>query len=67
MAEEPTSPAQRSAIRERLWEIVFEAETRAGKAFDVALLWAIGPSVLAAMLESIASVKTQWGNKHKIR
>ncbi|MFP6857597.1 MAG: ion transporter [Roseibacillus sp.] len=66
MVEEPTSPAQRSAIRERLWEIVFEAETRAGKAFDVALLWAIGLSVLAVMLESIDSVKTQWGDQLKI-
>ncbi|MFP6880537.1 MAG: ion transporter [Roseibacillus sp.] len=66
MAEEPTSPAQRSAIRERLWEIVFEAETKAGKAFDVALLWAIGLSVLAVMLESIDSVKTQWGDQLKI-
>ncbi|MFP6867162.1 MAG: ion transporter [Roseibacillus sp.] len=66
MAKEPTSPSQRSAIRERLWEIVFEAETRAGKAFDVALLWAIGLSVLAVMLESIDSVKTQWGDQLKI-
>ena len=66
MAKEPTPPVQRSAIRERLWEIVFEAETKGGKAFDVCLLWAIGLSVVAVMLESIGSVKAQWGDELKI-
>ncbi len=60
MAEEPTPPT-RSETRERLWKIVFEAETRAGKAFDVILLWAIGLSVVAVMLESIGSVSDRWG------
>ncbi len=65
MADEPTSPSTRSALRDRLWEIVFEAETPAGKAFDVVLLWAIGLSVLAVMLESIEPVAEQWGTHLK--
>ena len=64
MADEPTPPP-RSEIRERLWKIIFEAETRAGKAFDVILLWAIGLSVVAVMLESIDSVSGRWGTSLK--
>jgi voltage-gated potassium channel len=41
------------ASRNRLHEIVFEADTRKGKAFDVALLWLIVLSVLAVIAESV--------------
>ena len=40
----------RAAWRRGLYEIIFEADTAPGKAFDVALLWAIGLSVVAVML-----------------
>jgi voltage-gated potassium channel len=43
--------------RERLRQIIFEADTPAGKAFDVALLVAILSSVLVVMLESVASLR----------
>ena len=66
MAEEPTPPTERHPFRERLWEIVFEAETPAGKAFDVFLLWAIGLSVVAVMLESIDQVAARWGTHLKV-
>ena len=49
-----------SPWRERLHEIIFEADTPAGKAFDVALLVAIGLSVLSVMLESVASIDDQY-------
>lgn len=49
------------AHRERIYEIVFEADTPAGRAFDVALLVAILLSVLAVMLESVESIKAQYG------
>jgi voltage-gated potassium channel len=39
--------------RQRLHEVIFEADTRAGKVFDVALLAAITLSVVAVMLESV--------------
>ena len=48
-------------LKQKLWEIVFEAETRQGKVFDVALLWIIMLSVLVVMLESVASIKAQYG------
>ena len=48
-------------LKERLHEIIFEAETQAGKAFDVALLIAIIASVLVVMLESVKSYQTNFG------
>lgn len=48
-------------VRDRLHEIIFEAETPAGKAFDIALIVAILLSVAAVMLESVASVRAVHG------
>lgn len=56
-------PAIPAPWRARLQEIIFEADTPLGKAFDVALLWAIVLSVLAVMLESVASVRARWGDE----
>jgi voltage-gated potassium channel len=42
-------------------EVIFEADTPAGKAFDVALLLAIVVSVMAVFLESVASIREQHG------
>lgn len=53
--------AKDSPAREKLHEVIFEAETPAGKAFDVALLWAICLSVVAVSLESVASIRAQHG------
>lgn len=50
-----------SSRRARLHEIIFEADTPAGKAFDVALLVFILASVVAVMLESVASVRDEHG------
>ncbi|NNC89151.1 MAG: ion transporter [Akkermansiaceae bacterium] len=60
MATQSPPEQERTGWRQRLWEIVFEAETPAGKAFDVLLLWAIGLSVLAVMLDSVESVSARW-------
>lgn len=46
--------------REKLYNIVFEADTRAGKIFDVALLVVILISVLAVMLESVAEIDAHY-------
>jgi len=42
-------------------EVIFEADTPAGKTFDIALLWAIIFSIIAVMLESVASVRERFG------
>ncbi|MEW5975052.1 MAG: ion transporter [Acidobacteriota bacterium] len=45
-----------------LHEVIFEAETPAGKAFDVALIWAILLSVTAVLLESVRSIRAVYGD-----
>ena len=46
-------PREMSNFKNKVWEIIFEAETPKGKAFDVVLLWAIFFSVVAVMLETV--------------
>lgn len=58
------SPERREDLgptRARLHEIIFEADTPAGKAFDVMLLWLIVISVLVVSLESVQSYREAWG------
>ncbi|MEE9439051.1 MAG: ion transporter [Saprospiraceae bacterium] len=47
--------------RERLHEIIFEADTASGKLFDVILLITILASVIVVMLESISSYQIKYG------
>ncbi|MCA9248422.1 MAG: ion transporter [Planctomycetales bacterium] len=56
MAESNDRPARAASWRERWYEIIFEADTPAGKLFDVVLLIAIVLSVLVVMLESVKSI-----------
>lgn len=51
-----------SSFRKHLYEIIFEAETPAGKRFDVVLLILIAASVLIVILESVTSIQLQYGN-----
>jgi voltage-gated potassium channel len=52
----------RERLRTALREIVFEAETPAGRAFDIALLWAICLSVLVVMLDSVSEYHARFGH-----
>ncbi|MFN3150371.1 ion transporter [Bremerella sp.] len=47
--------------RQQVYEIVFEADTPAGVLFDVLLLAAIFLSVMVVMLESVESLRLQYG------
>lgn len=58
---EPIQHPSRAAWREKVRVVIFEADTAAGKAFDVALLIAILLSVLAVMLESVRSIREAHG------
>ncbi len=53
--------ATRAAWRERLYEVIFEADTRAGKWFDIGLLLAILLSVGAVCLETVQSIGDRYG------
>lgn len=47
--------------RRRLHEVIFEADTPEGRAFDVALLISILVSVIVVMLETVASLNARFG------
>jgi voltage-gated potassium channel len=51
----------RAGWRRRLWEVIFEADTTAGKAFDIGLLAAIVISILVVMLESVPALQQRYG------
>ncbi len=51
----------RSSLRTHLHEIIFEADTPAGKLFDVLLIFSILVSVLVVMLDTIAVLHLEYG------
>ena len=53
-------------IRQKLYDIIFGAETPAGKGFDLALIFVIVLSVVAVVLESIPSVAASYGSTLKM-
>jgi voltage-gated potassium channel len=58
----PENSDSNQGWRKKLHEIIFEADTPAGKYFDVILIWSIVLSVLVVMLDSISSIRTDYGN-----
>ncbi|MEJ8675239.1 ion transporter [Chromobacterium amazonense] len=50
-----------SGWRRKLYIIIYEADTRAGRIFDMALIIAILLSVACVMLESVSSIRQQYG------
>ena len=57
---------RRARWRERLYTVVFESDTRAGRAFDLFLIVAIVASVVVVMLESVAGVRARYGDELRI-
>lgn len=58
--EAPPDLDHSSGWRQRLHTIIFEADTPAGKTFDVLLLVAIFASVFVVVIDSVESVRAQW-------
>ena len=54
-------PANASSARQKTYEIIFGHETWAGRTFDVLLLAAILASVSVIMMESVASIRGEYG------
>ena len=57
---------KKNELKERLHEIIFEADTPAGKLFDVVLLIAILLSVIIVMLESVPEYSKLYGRYFNI-
>lgn len=52
---------QLSDLRSRLNRVIFFADTRAGRRFDLVLLWLIVLSILVIICESISTYRAQYG------
>ena len=48
-------------LKNKLYEIIFEADTPAGKYFDIVLIVMIVLSIIVVMLESVESLRLQYG------
>ena len=57
----PATERPATRRRARLHEIIFEADTRAGRLFDLVLIWLILLSVATVILESVREVREQYG------
>jgi len=53
----------RNSLKHHLYVIIFGTHTRAGRIFDIALIVAILSSLLVLVLESIPSVRANWGTQ----
>jgi voltage-gated potassium channel len=70
-AQAPTAPAASAdpiafgrpdtGWRLRLYTIIFEADTRAGRLFDLTLIWLILSSVVVVVLDSMATLAARYG------
>ena len=54
-------PQSNNRLRHRLHEIIFEADTPAGKLFDIVLILSIIVSVIVVMLDSVAALDARYG------
>lgn len=54
---------EQKSVRQKVAHIIFEADTPAGKLFDVVIIACIVVSVLAVVLESLSSVRAHWGEE----
>lgn len=46
--------------KQKLYEIIFEADTKAGKVFDIGLIVAVSLNILIVMLESVENLNAQY-------
>jgi len=57
--EGPRDGSQESSLRQRAWRVIFQADTFAGRLFDIVLLAVIAACVLVVMLESVESLRAE--------
>lgn len=56
-------PITSDRLRQRFHQVIYEADTRAGKLFDLILLFLIIVSIVAVMLESVVEIQLQYGSE----
>lgn len=61
-----TKKKEYNPTREKIFEIIFEADTPMGKWFDILLIIAIIASVIIVMLESVSTINDRFGQLFRI-
>ncbi len=56
------SQKEKKHWKQHLFEVIYEADTKEGKLFDVVLLWVILISIVLVMLESVKSLDAKYHN-----
>jgi voltage-gated potassium channel len=52
-----------TSLKEKLYRIIFGTDTRAGKLFDIILLWAILASITVVIIESVPSIGKRYSKE----
>jgi voltage-gated potassium channel len=55
-----TDKTHLSPLKRKIYEVIFEAETKAGKAFDIGLMGLIVVAVLVTMLETLPKIQASY-------
>ena len=55
-----TKQLSEDGLKQRCYTVIFEADTPAGRFFDLSLVWLIVMSVTVVMLDSIDSIHSSW-------
>lgn len=55
-----SQPHSRMTTKQRVYDIIFGFDTKAGRLFDIVLICLIGASVLAVMLDSVLSIHQKY-------
>ncbi|MFT3903148.1 MAG: ion transporter [Niabella sp.] len=62
VVQDQNKPDEEGSLRQRLYVIIFQANTPAGKLFDIGLFIAVTMNIFILMLESVPSVSHRYGN-----
>ena len=63
MSSNANTPRPAEGWREKIHEVIFEADTRQGRAFDILLMVSIVLSVMTVSLESVDSINSNYGRE----
>lgn len=62
VVQDQNKPTEKGSLRERLYIIIFQANTTAGKLFDIALFLLIISNIVLLMLESVESLSIKYAD-----
>lgn len=66
VVQDSNKPDEKGSLRERIYIIIFQSNTPAGKLFDVLLFIAITLNITLLMLESVKPIEEKWGNTFRV-